>query len=184
MKKFHTILLTALLSFMLFGFSTMGLTEVKTIDKQSNVIDISKVNAQQQNVLCGIFPFLNSIGGDFCTNGTDDQTRVSSAVSTTAGLIRFGLQLVFIGIIVVAIYVIIKAAVAYIRSEGNTEKVGEAKKSIQAVFAGIVALFVGIIGIILVLSFFNASGALNVNTNTGVDVIDDFQNQLLNPQRP
>ncbi len=114
----------------------------------------------QDNLICTIFPFLGQIGAfgisDIC-GGLDPDRPIDEARS----LIQFGLNLVFVGIIILAIYIIVKAAINYIRSEGDDEKIKSANKSIKAVFTGIIALFVGILGIILVLAIFNATGAVN-----------------------
>jgi hypothetical protein len=132
---------------------------------------VSQVHAQ--NLVCKIFPFIGSItfwninslcgGGDSQGALTKAKSFVSDAVTTVGSLI-------FIGIIVVAVYIIIKAAVKYIRSEGDETKIGEAQKAIKNVFLGIAALFVGIIGIVLIIAIFNAGGAIGTT-----DI-----NQLLN----
>lgn len=128
-------------------------------------------NVHAQNVICDdIFPFLKNVSflsDSLCTGET---TGAQSAVDTTAGLVQFGLSLVFVGIIVVSIYIIIKAALKYIRSEGDADKIQEAQKAIKSVFIGIAALFIGIIGIVIVIAFFNATGGLN---NDNVDQPSD-----------
>lgn len=134
--------------------------------------------SNSSNLVCDVFPFLKSIAQDFCS-GTTDQSTVSGAASSAANLVRFGLQLVFVGIIVVAIFVIIKSALLYIRSEGEEDKVQKAQKAIKTVFTGIAALFIGVIGLILVIAFFNASGALNIDNTPDIPIIRDFTDTLL-----
>jgi heme/copper-type cytochrome/quinol oxidase subunit 2 len=129
--------------------------------------------AHGQNLICRVFPFIENIGAfgvnKLCT-GLDPQEPVDSARE----LIQFGLNLVFVGIIVLAIFIIVKAAINYIRSEGDEDKIRSANKSIKAVFTGIIALFVGIIGIILVLAIFNATDAVNQETPDQIeDVFGD-----------
>lgn len=68
--------------------------------------------------------------------------------------VQFILSLLFIGLIVLSIFYVVKAAITYIQSQGNPEKIGEATKSIRSVFIGLGALFVGIAGILIVLAFF------------------------------
>lgn len=121
---------------------------------------ISAVPIHAQNLVCRIFPFLNAVTsfGISSICGNLDGTQ---AATQTYGLIQLVLNLIFIGIIIVSIYIIIKAAVKYIQSEGDDKKIQEAQKAIKSVFIGIAALFIGIIGIILVLAFFNATGAVN-----------------------
>src|SRR5690606_3018464 len=75
-----------------------------------------------QSLLCDIFPFIDSVGflgiSQICNNA---EVAGNIAVTGTARLIQLVLQLIFIGIIIISIYVIIKAAVQYIRSEGDEE---------------------------------------------------------------
>ncbi len=146
------------LAFAFLTFFTVSSTLVAT--QTAN-----KVDAQSQNVLCTIFPFLqNSTYFEALCNPTDEAAE--GTVSTVRSLIQLGLSLVFVGIIIIAIYVIIRAAIKYIRSEGDDSKVEEASKSIKRVFLGIAALFVGIIGIVIILAFFNSTDALNVQDPT------------------
>jgi uncharacterized membrane protein YidH (DUF202 family) len=120
------------------------------------------VRLNAANFLCDVFPFLDSIeafgiASSICgTPGTSDLTAAGQ-------LIRFALSLVFVAIIAISIYVIIRAALKYIRSEGDPGKVEEAQKAIKNVFIGIGALFVGIIGIVIILAFFQAGNALNTS---------------------
>lgn len=120
--------------------------------------------ASNNNLICQIFPFLSNVTSfginSLCT-GTADKSGATS-------FIRFLLSAVFVGIIIISIYVVIKSALKYIQSEGDDKKIGEASKAIKAVFIGIAALFVGIIGIIIVLAFFNATGALTTEDTPGI----------------
>jgi hypothetical protein len=70
------------------------------------------------------------------------------------------LSVVFVGIILIAVYIIIRAGITYISSQGKEEKIQEAQKAIKNVFIGIVVMFVGIVGIILVLAFFGGVGLI------------------------
>jgi hypothetical protein len=116
-------------------------------------------NANAQNILCDVFPFIEGI--EFARGLCGDlEGESEDAVATLGSYIRFGLSLVFIAIIGVSIFIIIKAALKYIRSEGDEGKVAEAQKAIKNVFLGVGALIVGIIGLVIILGFFNASGAL------------------------
>lgn len=128
------------------------------------------VSAQSKNLICTIFPFLENIGfgiGGICSGQASGQAAF--------GFIRFLLSAVFVVIIIISIYIIIKSALKYIQSEGDEKKIGEASKAIKAVFIGIAALFIGIIGIIIVLAFFNASDALKTEGDVP-SVIDQFLN--------
>lgn len=134
------------------------------------------VNAQ--NLICTVFPFINSVSA-FGINslcGTIDNNTTGATIRSTFNLI---VSLIFVAIIIFSIYVIIKAAIKYIRSEGDPAKIEEAQKAIKAVFVGIAALFVGLIGIIVVIAFFGAGGALNQPT---VNNSSPLLNSILTPQ--
>ncbi|MCS7317182.1 MAG: hypothetical protein NZZ41_02515 [Candidatus Dojkabacteria bacterium] len=128
-------------------------------------------NSSGKNFLCILFPFLNnaSFGINAVCSGD-----ANAAVNEVAGLIRFLLSLIFLGIIISSVVVVVKASLTYIQSEGDNNKVAQAKKAIQNVFVGLAALFVGVIGIIVVLAFFGATGALNLSTNSAPKVIQNF----------
>lgn len=126
------------------------------------------VSAQNNNLICQIFPFLGKVTA-FGINGI---CTGSKETSDATSFIRFLLSAVFVGIIIISIYVVIKSALKYIQSEGDDKKIGEASKAIKAVFIGIAALFVGVIGIIIVLAFFQATGALT--TEDTPEIIDNL----------
>ncbi|MEP7103843.1 MAG: hypothetical protein ABI721_04000 [Candidatus Dojkabacteria bacterium] len=144
----------------IFAISTL----VFSLFSLNNILFAMPVHAQ--NLICTIFPFIQNLGfgaGTLCGDQVDGSVAVGAGVS----LVRLALQLIFIGIIVVSIYIIIRAAIKYIRSEGDDTKIQEAQKAIKSVFIGIAALFIGIIGIVIILAFFNASvgGDLNEINN-------------------
>lgn len=138
------------------------------------------------NLLCRIFPFINSIGlfgvGNALCGTGNAADSAGQAAQSAGSLVQLGVQLIFIGIIIVAVFIIIRAALKYIRSEGDETKVKEAQKSIKTVFVGIIALFVGILGLVLVLAFFQAGGAVGGeslnNPNTGIQFLDNLLNGL------
>ena len=114
-------------------------------------------------LICTLFPFINQMGtfgiSALCGKSTDTAGDIKSILTLVVSLI-------FIAIIIFAIYVIIKSAIKYIRSEGDEAKIQEATKAIKSVFIGIGALFVGLIGLVIILAFFNAQNALNNDINT------------------
>ncbi len=122
--------------------------------------------APSGNLVCKVFPFLQNIKFDYIQQlcGTGQEITSQTAVQQGVLLVQTLVSLIFVGIIIIAVYVIIKAAIKYIRSEGNDEKIQEAQKAIKSVFIGLVALFVGIIGLVLILVIFNALGAVNSAT--------------------
>lgn len=142
----------------------------------------------QESLVCRVFPFIKSIGlfgigANLCGgNAVGTGTDVAQSAANTIQLL---LSLIFVGIIIVAVYIIIKAAIKYIRSEGDETKVKEAQKAIKTVFVGVAALFVGILGIVLILAFFQVSGGTEdlSGANTGTFLDTFFQNLFGGEQR-
>lgn len=95
--------------------------------------------------------------------------QVQSFVRNRAQLI---LSLVFIGIVLIAVYIIISNGIKYIQSQGDEGKIKAATKAIKTVFVGIAVLFIGIAGLVLVLVAFNATGLLNQQPVPGGCIID------------
>ncbi len=135
------------------------------------------VQAQSRNLICTVFPFINSVGafGISSLCGDVNATSTSDTIKSTFNLI---VSLIFVAIIIFSIYVIIRAAIKYIRSEGDPAKIEEAQKAIKSVFIGIAALFVGLIGIIIIIAFFGAGGALT--TNQVNNQVNPLLNSILN----
>lgn len=116
----------------------------------------------------GICELLGPIGQPFgCASGQFGNVNV--ATEYLLPRVQFVLSLLFIGLILFAIFYVVKAAVTYIQSQGQPDKIAEATKAIRAVFVGLGALFVGIAGILLVLAFFG--GPLS-GTNDGGAKLD------------
>jgi uncharacterized membrane protein len=132
------------------------------------------------SVVCQFLPFLRGIdfiNKNVCTptDDTDDsETLQTSTATTIRNLLQVGLSLVFVGIIAIAIYIIIKAAIKYIRSEGDEKKVEEAQKAIKTVFIGVAALIIGIIGIVVITILLGAGGVFGEGTETctGIPFLD------------
>lgn len=142
MKKF---LLATILT--VIGFGGLLFTSAQPVAAQ--------IQAGQNVTICSfIGPICNALGINDLGNAGQTAT---SLVRSWANL---GITLLFIGIILIAVYIIVKAAITYIQSQGDEGKIAEAQKAIKSVFIGIALLFVGIIGIILVLAFFNGTGLL------------------------
>src|SRR5690606_23722251 len=91
---------------------------------------------------------------------------------TAAGVVQLVVSLIFVGIIAYGIFLVIKASLTIIRSEGNPDKIQGGSNMIKAVFIGIGIIFVGIVGLVLVLAFFDATGIVTVNPEepAGVDL--------------
>lgn len=135
------------------------------------VFVISPVQVFAENFICSVFPFISNVTAFGINSLCTGPVNSSDAI----GFIRFLLSAVFVVIIIISIYIVIKSALKYIQSEGDEKKIGEASKAIKAVFIGIAMLFVGIIGIIIVLAFFKASNALNTTGDTPTIIKDLFK---------
>jgi len=131
-------------------------------------------NQVHANIICDVFPFINNVGA-LGINSVCNGGKTGTVVTRTKDLIIFALNLIFVGLIIIAVFIIIRSAIKYIQSEGNESKIQEAQKAIKAVFVGIAVLIVGIVGIFIILAFFQASGATNV-TNTPQE-IQEITNQ-------
>ena len=71
--------------------------------------------------------------------------------------IQLGLVLALGAVVLVAVVYAIMAALKYIQSQGDAGKIEEAQKAIKAIFLGIGAMLVAIVGIVLVFVFFGAN---------------------------
>lgn len=118
----------------------------------------------------GVCTFIGPICTALGINTTDNPGQV--ATTTVRGWVNLGITLLFIGIILIAVFIIVQAAVKYIQSQGDEGKIAEAQKAIKSVFIGIALLFVGVIGIVLVLAFFNGTGIIGGTDTEGQCVLD------------
>jgi heme/copper-type cytochrome/quinol oxidase subunit 2 len=71
--------------------------------------------------------------------------------------VQFVMILALGGVVLVAVGYALMAAFKYISSQGESGKMEEAQKSIKAIFIGIAAMLIAIIGIVLVFAVFGAS---------------------------
>ena len=83
------------------------------------------------------------------------------AVGLAARWFNLAITIIFTAIILIAVYVIVTNAIKYMQSQGDETKIGEAQKAIKSVFIGIALMFVGLVGIVLVLAFFGGNNLLN-----------------------
>lgn len=120
-----------------------------------------------------IGPICNAIG----ITGAEGEGAGPIAQKFLRDRLNLGLSLLFIGIILISVFIIVQAGIKYIQSQGDEGKIQDAQKSIRSVFLGIGLLFVGVIGIVLVLVVFNGLGLLapggtdqdcGFNADTGV----------------
>lgn len=73
--------------------------------------------------------------------------------------VQFVLVLALGGIVLVAVVYALLAAFKYVRSEGESGKMEDAQKSIKAIFIGIAAMIIAVVGIVLVFAVFGAKPA-------------------------
>lgn len=77
--------------------------------------------------------------------------------SFITGRVRVGLIIALALLILVAVIYALLAAFKYIQSQGDPGKIEEAQKAIKAIFYGVAAMMIGIVGIVLVFVFFSAT---------------------------
>jgi ABC-type phosphate transport system permease subunit len=149
-----------------FTLTTLSLGIVGVFAQDGN----DSSTATDSNLICRVFPFIEQISFTQSLCGT------ANAAETIGPWVTFVLSLIFIGIILLAVVSIIKAAIVYIRSEGDEGKVQEASKAIKSVFIGIGALIAGLVGLAIVITVIGASEALS--GGEAPESVDDFINQL------
>jgi len=71
--------------------------------------------------------------------------------------VRVGLVIALAVLVLVAVVYAMIAAFKYIQSQGDAGKIEEAQKAIKAIFMGIAAMLIGVVGIVLVFVFFGAT---------------------------
>ena len=84
---------------------------------------------------------------------TDPADRILS-------LIQAGITIFFVLVLIVAVIYTLIAAVKYIRSEGNEQKVEGAKNAIKAVLMGVAAIFIALIALVIINSVFIGDSSL------------------------
>jgi len=97
--------------------------------------------------------------GQFANSPFFDFTNVG-------GIIRIGLASIFAIIIIYGVIMVIKATLTIIRSEGDPAKVQQGFGVVRGVILGIVIIFVGLIGMVVIIAFFGGGGIVNVTPNT------------------
>jgi hypothetical protein len=100
-----------------------------------------------------IKPICDAIGLD---NNTSNPSQVAENFIVNRGRLLLGL--LFLGITLMAIFIIVQAGIKYIQSQGDEKKIEEANKAIKSVLAGIAVLIVGVVGVLLVLFFLGGGG--------------------------
>ena len=94
----------------------------------------------------------------FCGNGSNVNTQVKSGLGDTVSkAITSGITIFFFAVLVVAVFYTLKAAITYVRAEGDDKKVGQAKASMRSILFGVGTMFIAVIAILFIYSFFGAS---------------------------
>ncbi len=93
---------------------------------------------------------ITDIFGLLGTNGSGSAGFVQSRI-------QLGLVLALGAVVLIAVVYSILSALKYIQSQGDAGKIEEAQKAIKAIFFGIGAMLIAIVGIVLVFVFFGAS---------------------------
>lgn len=97
----------------------------------------------------------------FLPNGLTGLTDIAQADNCKTpfvfGLIQNALTLFFVVIILAAIIYAALAGLKYIQSQGDSSKVEEAAGALKSVLFGVAAVFIGIIGVILITSIFSST---------------------------
>lgn len=99
------------------------------------------------------------LGGVVRLNIIPGDGEPGSTAGFILNLLSNGLILLLTAIIIVAIVFSALAGFKYISSQGDAEKVEEAQNSIKNVFIGVLAVFIGIIAVVLISCVFTNPGA-------------------------
>lgn len=138
-----------------------------------------QVNAQTTSPVCEIFPFLKGIklfGGMCVINEDTIGLGLSEFARGILAILRFTASTIFVVIVAIAVFVIIKASIKVILSEGDSQQVKEAHSAIRSVFWGIASLILSIIGLVILLVFFQSTGALQIqNEGRNYDILELIQ---------
>lgn len=128
-----------------------------------NLHAFNKVKAQ---TLCDFGPCINE---DDIGEGDDLEENVNSTIENT---VRLGVSLVFVGIIALGFFYVIKAAVKIIRGEGDSGEIEKGLTSIKSVYIGVALIFAGILGIVIVTGVFGAGSvfSLEINEPEGINL--------------
>lgn len=96
-----------------------------------------------QVAFCDLFP---------CNEGLNDVTA-GNTLSLGVRLALYAVGLIFSLFIAAGVFFIIKAALKIIRSEGDAAQIEGSVKIIKGVYAGVIILIVGVLGLVVILAF-------------------------------
>lgn len=130
----------------------------------STFVYTSIVSAQE---VCGLLP---------CNTYENSAFNISGDLNgQVGGFVRLFVSLIFVLIVLYGVFMIVRAALKIIRSEGDAGQVEEGQRMVKGVLIGIGLIFVGVIGLIVIFAFFGAGGVVN----TQVNVPDNVEVPLL-----
>lgn len=86
-----------------------------------------------------------------------DEWQGTAPTGKVAGYIRLALTLAFGLVLLAAVFYSIIAAIRFITSQGESGKVEQANKAIKAIFQGVIAMFIGIIGVVVIFFVFDVA---------------------------
>jgi large-conductance mechanosensitive channel len=122
---------------------------ILTIFFALNTLFILPVSANGKGI-CGFLP---------CDQSFTAETGSPQEIALSFG--RFFASLIFVGIIAFGIFQVIRASLKIIRSEGDSSKIQDGADTLKGVMIGIGMIFVGLIGLVIILAFFGAEGVVN-----------------------
>ncbi|GIW58877.1 MAG: hypothetical protein KatS3mg086_162 [Candidatus Dojkabacteria bacterium] len=126
------------------------------------------------------FSFLNIVKAqgfcDFYPCGNNDPSIDESTEDDLSATLRIGFRLftslIFTVFIAYGIFLIIKASYIIIKSEGASENYEKGYKLIKGVYVGIIMIFIGLLGLIVVTALFGGTSIFYVNVDEpdGIEV--------------
>lgn len=126
-------------------------------------------SAADANVKCIVngtpFSFLCNLSSPSTTGGA------KCPGTLVANLFKSGLTLALVVVLILAVAYVIKAAINFIRAEGDEKKVGAAKAAMISVLKGIGAMFIAILGIVIINVLFVSNDSGNSSISEAVDQI-------------
>lgn len=110
--------------------------------------------------------FCEIFGCSEFTNFDPSNVTLGGAVS----VVQWGASLIFVIIIIIGIFSIVRGSYKMINSEGDDAKIQEGFKVIRAVWIGIGLIFLGLIGIVVISAIFGGEGIFNLNPTPPADL--------------
>ena len=156
MKKFFTFIIIAAVSlFPVFHVNAQEYTYGQCI-QECNLQ--GGINCADQ---CENVPGQTACGLLGCSNLGIDPTRFEDL--NVLQIFTLITSLIFVGIIALGIFYVVKAVIKIIRSEGDPSKVEEGSKIFKGIFIGLIMILAGIVGVVLMVALFQAGDIFSAN---------------------